>query len=215
MLADALGTTAANEDEDEHGSDMDDEQMMALEPHLATIFRERKNKTNSKQENKEARLNIINFKTRVLDLVMLTAKTQPDHAVMLDAILPLVRLIRTTTSKPIADKAFQVLKSCFDGCSKRKVLPELDDDECYLALLERIHDEAASGGSKLHASACSKASLFVAKIVVARDQSHYGFVSEAYQKLQTTWYLDGRSKVPASMFTDWNSWSIATRKQRT
>ncbi|KAK3051321.1 DNA-directed DNA polymerase, partial [Teratosphaeriaceae sp. CCFEE 6253] len=41
-LADALGTAGMDEtDSDDDGSDMDDEQMMALEPHLATIFKER------------------------------------------------------------------------------------------------------------------------------------------------------------------------------
>jgi DNA polymerase phi len=34
-----------------------------------------------------------------------------------------------------------------------------------------------------------------------------------YAELQEKWWLDPKSKVHGSVFTEWISWSIATRKQ--
>ena len=52
-LAEALGT-AGMDDSDDDGSDMDDDQMMALEPHLESIFKERKKASSKKSKRKDA-----------------------------------------------------------------------------------------------------------------------------------------------------------------
>lgn len=214
-LAEALGPAALGQDDDEHGSDMDDEQMMALEPHLTSIFKQRKkDKPSTKQEGKEARENMINFKNRVLDLLAIYVKSQYSNPLVLDLILPLVVLVRTTTSKPAAEKAFSTLKQCFDACSKHKSLPQLDDGDALFDLLAAVHAEAALGGSKLHANACSRASLFLTKVLVALDAQNYAKVAEMYSKLQSRWYSDPASKIQGSIFTEWTSWSMTTRKQR-
>ncbi|KAI7044259.1 hypothetical protein KC352_g46365, partial [Hortaea werneckii] len=128
-LADALGTAKADEGSDDDESDMDDEQMMALEPHLTNIFKERKKDASKKQEGKDAKENIINFKNRVLDLLNIYVKGQYGQTLALDLILPLTILVRTTTSKPTSEKAFAVLKQYFDSCSKHKTLPQPQDQE--------------------------------------------------------------------------------------
>ncbi|KAI7053999.1 hypothetical protein KC352_g44965, partial [Hortaea werneckii] len=69
------------------------------------------------------------------------------------------------------------------------------------------------GGSKLHANACSRSSLFLAKVLVALDPQHYPQIAQMYAALQSQWYLDPKSKVHGSVFTEWTSWSLATRKQ--
>ncbi|KAI7038676.1 hypothetical protein KC352_g46770, partial [Hortaea werneckii] len=91
-LADALGTAKADEGSDDDESDMDDEQMMALEPHLTNIFKERKKDASKKQEGKDAKENIINFKNRVLDLLNIYVKGQYGQTLALDLILPLTIL---------------------------------------------------------------------------------------------------------------------------
>ena len=213
-LADALGTTAADDDSDDDGSDMDDEQMMALEPHLATIFKERQQKSSKKQDKKDAKENITNFKNRVLDLLTIYVKAQSDSILTLDLLLPLTSLIRTTTSKQTAEKAFAVLKHYFESCNKNKALPLPDDDEGCFEVLAELHEEMKLGGSKLHANACSRSGLFLAKILVAMDRGHYQRIAQIYAKLQSEWYSDPTSKVQGSVFTEWMSWSISTRKQR-
>ncbi|KAK1049613.1 DNA-directed DNA polymerase [Friedmanniomyces endolithicus] len=214
-LADALGTAGMEEaDADSDGSDMDDEQMMALEPHLATIFKERSKIASKKQDNKDAKENIINFKNRVLDLLAIYVKSQYGTTIAMDVILPLTSLVRTTSSKPTAEKAFAVLKQYFEACNKNKSLPIPEDDAACFAVLSEIHEEVKLGGSKLHANACSRSSLFLSKVLVAKELKHYKRISKMYGALQREWYMDPKSKVHGSVFTEWTSWSLATRKQR-
>ncbi|KAK1810536.1 DNA-directed DNA polymerase [Friedmanniomyces endolithicus] len=214
-LADALGTTGMEEaDADSDGSDMDDEQMMALEPHLATIFKERSKIASKKQDNKDAKENIVNFKNRVLDLLAIYVKSQYGNTIAMDLILPLTSLVRTTSSKPTAEKAFAVLKQYFEACNKNKSLPIPEDDAACFAVLSEIHEEVKLGGSKLHANACSRSSLFLSKVLVAKELKHYKRISKMYGALQREWYMDPKSKVHGSVFTEWTSWSLATRKQR-
>ncbi|KAL1582787.1 hypothetical protein WHR41_08349 [Cladosporium halotolerans] len=214
-LAEALGSAALDPDgdEDDQDSDMDDEQMMAVEPALEKVFKEIKKRSGKKQDNKEAKDNIINFKNRILDLLTIYVKAQHASILALDLLMPLAILIRTTTSKPTAEKAFAVLKAYFEACNKHKTTPAVDDAEPVLALLASVHEEMTKDGSKLHANACSRASLFLAKTLVALDPSHYSAVAAKYAALQEKWWLDPKSKVHGSVFTEWTSWSIATRKQ--
>ena len=211
-LADALGTAGMDDDSDEDGSDMDDEQMMALEPHLATIFKERQKKSSKKQDRKDAKENIVNFKNRVLGLLNIYVKAHCGSVLALDLILPLTTLVRTTTSKPTGEKAFAVLKQYFESCNKNKSLPKPEDHEACFAVLAALHEEMKLGGSKLHANACSRSSLFLAKGLVALDRKHYRRIADMYAELQSEWYSDRKSKVQGSVFTEWTSWSITTRK---
>ncbi|KAK3111722.1 DNA-directed DNA polymerase [Teratosphaeriaceae sp. CCFEE 6253] len=214
-LADALGTASMDEtDSDDDGSDMDDEQMMALEPHLATIFKERSKVAAKKQDHKDAKENIVSFKNRVLDLLAICVKSQHANVIALDVILPLTTLVRTTSRKPTAEKAFAVLKQYFEACNKNKSLPQPGDSEALLELLARIHDETKLGGSKLHAHACSRSSLFLGKVLVAMDARNYEHIAQMYASLQSGWYADPKSKVHGTIFTEWTSWSLATRKQK-
>lgn len=214
-LAEALGSAALDQDADEEDqdSDMDDEQMMAVEPALEKVFKEIKKRSGKKQDNKDAKDNIINFKNRVLDLLTIYVKAQYSNILALDLIMPLAILIRTTTSKPTAEKAFAVLKAYFDACNKHKSTPETEDSEIVLELMSSIHTEMGKDGSKLHANACSRASLFLAKVLIALDPEHYSSIASKYAELQEKWWLDPKSKVHSSVFTEWTSWSIATRKQ--
>jgi DNA polymerase phi len=122
--------------------------------------------------------------------------------------------VRTTTSKPTGEKAFAVLKQYFESCNKNKALPRPEDHEACFAVLAAVHVEMELGGSKLHANACSRSSLFLAKVLVALDPKHYGRIADMYAKLQSEWYSDRKSKVQGSVFTEWTSWSITTRKQK-
>ena len=209
-LAEALGTAGFDEDadEDDQDSDMDDEQMLAIEPALENVFKEIKKRSGKKQDNKDAKDNIINFKNRVLDLLTIYVRTQYENVLALDLLMPLSILIRTTSSKPTAEKAFSVLKDYFEKCSKQKSLP-VSEPEPLLALLASVHAEMEKDGSKQHANACSRSSLFLAKVLMAMDPKHYSAVSAMYHALQDKRVLNTKSKVHPSVFTEWTSWSIA------
>ncbi|KAI5274291.1 hypothetical protein E4T47_02747 [Aureobasidium subglaciale] len=213
-LALALKTQKPTEDDsDFDGSDMDDEQMMAIEGHLTTIFTQRKkNATNKKKDNKDAKENIVNFKNRVLDLLTIFAKQEHSNKLTLDLILPMLTLVRTTTSKQISDKAFGLLQQFFGACNKTKEFPKADEASEVLALLHSVHDEIRANASKLHSNACSRSSLFLAKILVNLDPKHYSDVADCYNNLQKEWYVDPKSQIQPSVFTEWTSWSITTRK---
>ncbi|THX39987.1 hypothetical protein D6D10_03844, partial [Aureobasidium pullulans] len=213
-LALALKTTKpTEEDSDFDESDMDDEQMMAIEGHLTTIFTERKKiTTNKKKDNKDAKENIVNFKNRVLDLLTIFAKQEHSNKLTLDLVLPMLTLIRTTTSKQISDKAFGLLQQFFGACNKTKKFPEADDASEVLALLHSVHDEIRANASKLHSNACSRSSLFLAKILINLDAKHYSDVADCYNNLQKEWYNNPKSQIQPSVFTEWTSWSITTKK---
>jgi len=214
-LAEALGSAKLDEngEEEDDDSDMDDEQMMSIEPALANVFKELKKKSDKKQESKDAKDNIVNFKNRVLDLLSIYVKAQYTNILALDLLMPLTVLIRTTASKPTAEKAFAVLKQYFEACNKNKSLPEFDDATVIFSLLSSVQQEMTKDGSKLHANACSRSSLFLAKILVSDDPANYERVSSMYAALQQQWWLDPKSQIHSSVFTEWTSWSIAMRKQ--
>lgn len=215
-LAEALRTSKAGADpkeaDSDDDSDMDDEQMMALDGHLTTIFKERSKVSNKKKDNKDAKENIVNFKNRVLDLLLIFVKQEHANSLTLDVILPMITLIRTTSSKQISDTAFKLLQEYFGACNKSKTFPEPDDAAEALELLKSIHGEMRSNASKVHSNACSRSSLFLAKILVSKDANHFADIADLYTELQKEWYQDAKSHIQASVFTEWTSWSIATRK---
>lgn len=217
-LALALGTGKvtgvdgdAGSDSDE--SDMDDDQMMALEGHLTTIFRERKKMGSKKKDNKDAKETIINFKSRVLDMLLIYVKQAHANVLALDLIMPLLIVIRTTTSRPVGEKASNVLRQYFDTCNKSKELPQLEDTEDLLELLGNIHTEMKANASKQHSNACSRSSLFISKLLVNADAKHYEAVADLYTQLQKEWFLEPKSAIQPSVFTEFVSWSIAMKKR--
>lgn len=209
-LADALGTVGMDgeEDSDEHGSDMDDDQMMAITPHLETIFKERKKGSSNKQDNKDAKEDVVNLKNRVLDLLSIYVKSQHANPVALDLLLPLITLTRTTTSQPTAQKAMDVLEAYFDTSKKQKSLPAAGTEDLF-KVLSNIFDEIRLGGSKIHSLACSRSAQFLAKLLVATDsEGAWKKINSMYGDLQHEARTDAKTKIPKSVFNDWHNWSM-------
>ncbi|TKA80711.1 hypothetical protein B0A49_01114 [Cryomyces minteri] len=215
-LAELLKTAAngAGSDSSDGDADMDDEEMMALEPHLTKIFEERKKLPNKKKEGRDAKETVINFKNRVLDLLAIYVKQQHANPLALHLILPLLRLVRTSTSKQLADKSAGLLKQYFDACAKHKRLPALDAaDNSAWELLASAHEEALKGTSKLHALACSRSHLFLTKVLTALDEENFERAEDVYDRSFQTWRSDAKARVHESFFTEWLS-RIAARKSR-
>lgn len=214
VLADTLGTGPVpdeDSDEEDPNKDMNDEQMEALEPALAKIFQERRKLSSKKKERKDAKETMINFKNRALDLITIFTKKEHANPLALIFITPLLRLIRSSSSTQLPQKAFTTLKTYFDSC-KGKELPAPDDTNILWTVLEEVHEMAGEDTGKIYASACSRASLFVARALLALDKQHYDRIADSYSVLQKKWYKDRKSKVQPLFFTEWMSWSIGTRK---
>ncbi|MCJ1473397.1 DNA-directed DNA polymerase, partial [Lambiella insularis] len=171
-LAQALGTRPLDKDrgtnEKSSDEDMDDDQMEALDAQLETVFRERKKLASKKSEKKEAKETIVLFKARVLELLEIYIKEQYLNPLALDLLIPLLTVIRTTSSKQVSEKAYALIREY----SKLYKLKDRLDSEAKLGpimmtTLNSIHELATKEGSNAYSNACSQASLLVAKIHIA------------------------------------------------
>lgn len=220
MLAMTLQTSKPNADGDaadetSDESDMDDEQMMALDPHLSKIFKERSKTTSKKKEREDAKQNVVQFKSRVLDLLAIYMEKQYSNPLTLDILLPVLRRTRANANKQTADKAAKMLKTFFDTRTKRKApLPKPENIEGVWELLRGIHDEAKLGnGAKVHADACGSASLHVVKVLVGLDKENYAGVVDIYAETQKQWFADKKSPLQPVLFTQFQNWSVNARQQ--
>ncbi|CAO2654315.1 Nn.00g110480.m01.CDS01 [Neocucurbitaria sp. VM-36] len=202
-------------EESSDDSDMDDEQMMALDPHLSQIFRERSKTTSKKKEREEAKHNVVQFKSRVLDLLAIYLEKQYSNPLTLNILLPVLRRTRANANKQTADKAGKTLKMLFDTRTKHKApLPKPENVGAVWEVLKGIHEEAKmGGGAKMHADACSSASLYVVKVLVGLDKSNYGGVVDVYAETQKEWFADKKSRLQPVLFTQFQNWSLNARQQ--
>jgi hypothetical protein len=220
MLAMTLQTSKPNVDgeaaeETSDESDMDDDQMMALDPHLSKIFKERSKTTSKKKEREGAKQNVVQFKSRVLDLLAVYMEKQYSNPLTLEILLPVLRRTRANANKQTADKAAKMLKSFFDTRTKRKApLPKPENVEDVWELLKGIHEEAKLGnGAKVHADACGSASLHVVKVLVGLDKANYAGVVDVYAETQKQWFADKKSPLQPVLFSQFQNWSINARQQ--
>ncbi len=215
-LANIVGTRPGNEDlnaEDTSSSEeeMTDEQMFGLNASLENIFREQKKVTSRKDEKKDAKENMINFKRRVLDLLEIYVKQEHGNGLGLSLILPLLTLIRTTTSPLVSRKACDLMREYARLC-KGDGVPQFEDTESVTGLVEAVHIEAMKEGSNAHASACSQASLLLVRVLVAQDRECLRRVVKIYGATQESALFDSSCKVKTSFFTDWLNWCTSAKK---
>lgn len=206
VLAETLGTGNNLEasDEEDSDADMDDDQMMALEPALTKIFQERRKAENSnkKQERKDAKETMINFKNRVLDLIQIYVKKEHDNPLALMIITPLLDLMRLTNTKQLGEKAFNVLKTYFDA-GKGKTLPVVANLENVFDIMSQIHQAATRDASKIYSASCSRSSLFLAKILLA-NTGFFDRIQDLYGDTMKQHKMKGKkSKIQRSFFLDW------------
>jgi DNA polymerase phi len=202
-------------DDSSDDSDMDDEQMMALDPQLSKIFKQRSQVTSKKKEREDAKHNVVQFKSRVLDLLAIYFEKQYSNPLALELLLPVLRRTRASANKQLAEKSTKMLKSYFDSRSKHKApLPKPEAVDTVWEILKGIHDEAKlGGGAKAHADVCSSASLHVVKVLVGLDRAHYPGVVDVYAATQKQWFADKKSPLQPTLFTQFQNWSMNAQKQ--
>ncbi len=221
-LAAALGTRKGEEDigaSDTSGSDedMSDSEMEALDDKLTEVFRARKDLSNKpkKKEHKDAKENIVNFKNRVLDLFGVYLKQEYTNALSLQFVLPLLTLARKTNVKQLANRACKLLRE-FSGRCKGTNLPQLIEggplDAVFaLEVLQAIHVEASYKSSNAHASACSSASILIARVLTNAGVDVADIV-EIYSQTRVHMLTVKKCAIQPSFFTDWNNWCANARK---
>jgi DNA polymerase phi len=197
---------AESEDDD---SDMSDSEMMELDNKLVEIFKQRAKGANKKKDKKDAKESVVNFKHRVLDLLAIFLKKEAavNNPLAFQALLPVLQLIRTTTTKALANKACGIVLDFSKSLKKapkktKETTPQAETDE-LLALLNEIHEEAGKDLSHSFAKAASSASLSVASVLMALDQTQNVFMR--YMNTQLTWY-QGELKIQPSFFSEWINW---------
>lgn len=199
-----------SDDDDEES--MDDEQMMALDETLSNIFKERqkalskaKSGNQKKIEAKDAKNNMIQFKSRILDLLTIYLKNEPENWLIISMILPLLSLIRTTKDRALGEKAHNIIKS---KLCRGKSLPVPADEAEGIAeavnILVRIHGEQArKSTNKAHSLACSQTSVFLAKILMnINADAAPEMIVDAYSSSMLDWIKSSKSKFSPNLFFD-------------
>lgn len=210
-LARTLGVTASD-NVDKDGSiasseedSMDDEQMSALDGHLAIIFRERRKlQTKAKEkrlENLKAKQNIVHLKGRVLDLLDIYLIEEPENLQGLVCVEPLLNLIQSTKDPKLGEKARELIKNRLCRKTKYKLARQEDCNFC-LEMIQKIHRLASKSKSKMHTLACNQVSVFLSKLVIAFDPKLVTDVSNVYCQSLQSWFLNPTDQATANMFID-------------
>lgn len=209
-LAKALGTRRLDQDEEaesDSDADMTDSEMMELDSKLVEIFSQRKKAPNKKQEQRDAKETMVNFKSRVLDLLDIYVKKQAANALAFGLLLPLLQLIRTTKTKQLAEKAHSIIGSfakAYKTAKKTEGAAEISISE-QTKLLKAIHLEASKDPSHSFAKAASTSSLLISSSMYSRDNGSVKKIATVYRDSQVAW-VEGEVKMQAAFFAEWVNW---------
>lgn len=210
-LAKVLNTHRLDKDQDaessDDDSDMTDSEMMALDEKLVDVFKQRSKTTKRKNEKKDAKESVVLFKHRVLDLLHIYVKQEALNALAFSLLLPLLELVRTTTVKPLANKAINILTDFSKAFKKTRSKDTEVDTEAQIKLLEDVHKEASKNMAHAFSKAASTASLLVASSLWAADQENVDRINAIYAQT----FADcqkGKIKIQGAFFSDWVNWGM-------
>ncbi|KAK3191522.1 DNA-directed DNA polymerase [Lecanicillium sp. MT-2017a] len=207
---DADAASSASEGE------MSDSQMLAMDDKVAEVLKQLKSRSSSKKDKKDAKQSVVNFKHRILDLLDIYARNEAHSPLAYSLLLPLLQLMHTTSTKPLASRACEIILSYQKGVKKARANKttsaavaseegEEEEETELLPLLVAVHDAAGQDNSHAYAKAASAASLIVASSMFAEDKEAIKHVAAVYGQTQSKWVL-GEVKLQTSFFADWNNW---------
>mgnify|MGYP002477042376 FL=1 len=221
-----------DEEEEEEEEDFDDEKMLELDKTLSMIFKTRKEALSGtptgnkrKIEVQKARENVVNFKSRVVDMLEIYVKYVDKNALdvnkletLLYMLPPMIQCLKMTLSKPLVDKLGKLIKA---RLTKIKVNASHSDAHLFdvaVTTLQTIHDLASSNKSgqysQLFYSVCSICSLFVSKIIfLSSADNTFDAAIETYSNTMKQWSKNKNCKTPATFFADYVN-MLATKKHQ-
>ncbi|KAI1302778.1 DNA polymerase phi-domain-containing protein [Xylaria venustula] len=188
-------------------SDMTDSEMMALDEKLADVFKHQVKKTKRKNEKKDAKETVVHFKHRVLDLLNIYVKQEASNVLAFKLLLPLLELVRTTTTKPLSNKAMNILVDFSKASKKTRNKDTPIDTEAQIDLLTAIQEEASKDMSHAFGKAASTASLLVASNLWAADQDNVDRINAVYAQTFAE-CQKGNIKIQGAFFSDWINWGM-------
>ncbi|KAK5634132.1 hypothetical protein RRF57_009846 [Xylaria bambusicola] len=210
-LAKVLNSHRLDKDQDaessDNDSDMTDSEMMALDEKLVDVFKHQIKNTKRKNEKKDAKESVVLFKHRILDLLNIFVKHEASKFLAFDLLLPLMELVRTTTVKPLSNKAMNILTEFSKASKKIRSKDTQVDTEAQVTLLLKIHEEASKNMSHVFARAASMAGLLVASSLWAADQENIDRINAVYAQT----FADcqkGKIKIQGAFFSDWINWGM-------
>lgn len=210
-LAKVLNSHRLDKDQDANSSDddsdMTDSEMMALDEKLVDVFKYRIKETKQKNAKKDAKESVVHFKHRVLDLLNIYVKREASNALAFSLLLPLLEHVRTTTAKPLGNKAMNILTEFSKASKKTRSKDTPIDTEAQIKLMLDIHEEASKDMSHAFGKAASTASLLVASSLWAADQGNVDRINAAYART----FADcqkGKIKMQGAFFSDWINWGM-------
>ncbi|KAG2157394.1 DNA polymerase phi-domain-containing protein [Suillus clintonianus] len=203
----ANGVEAAIGDTDEESDEelADDEQMMAIDEHLAEVFRSRSG--DSKQsKNVNAQREATHFKNRVLDLVDIFTRKMPQSPHNLRLVLPLIELATKSGNdeRQLSDKARGILNN---RLAKLKDPLQEVDQEYAETILDELHIRARKAHSSDALATLSNCSLFICRVSTntSREksvlrlyrESIVDFITRKASSLNITFFKDFITRYPA------------------
>ncbi|KAI6131878.1 DNA polymerase phi-domain-containing protein [Pisolithus croceorrhizus] len=201
-IVDLLKTSGMGDDEDESDEEseelMDDEQMMAIDGHLAEIFRSRKDEQRSKK-GVDAQREATHFKNRVLDLIDTFVKREPQSPLNIRLILPLIDLVTKSgmDEKQLSDKAQGILKN---RLAKSKDVPANGRRDEVETILREIHQRVRKSHSAENLSVLNQSSLYLCRVLVQLNED--GCVARIYQESLDDYISRKASQANLSFFQD-------------
>ncbi|KAH9909274.1 DNA polymerase phi-domain-containing protein [Xylariomycetidae sp. FL2044] len=212
-LAQVLKSHRLDKDDDaqssDDDSDMTDSEMMALDEKLVEVFKQRTQNASKKKDKKDAKESVIGFKHRVLDFLGIYVKQEASNPLAFGLLLPLLELVRTTTAKPLTNKAIGIITE-FSKASKKSRSKDIElsiDVDAQFALMQKIHAEASKDASHAFARAASTASLIVASSLFAADRGNADRINEIYARTFSDCQR-GVVKLQGTFFSDWVNWGM-------
>ncbi|RUP48889.1 DNA polymerase phi-domain-containing protein [Jimgerdemannia flammicorona] len=188
-LAEALNVQEGDDDDEEL---LGDEDMVQFDEKLAEIFRLKKMQKAEKKGGYgdkccflDAKENVVYFKNKILDLLDIFIRKNPENPLIFDMILPLLALLRTTSStsatKQMVDKTTTLLNS---KLAKIKDYPRLFDPVHLHDILEQIHEVAKRAPSNSTVILCSNLSLVLVKTLLGGHDDDDTKISSSLSKVQ-------------------------------
>ncbi|KAK9456870.1 DNA polymerase phi-domain-containing protein [Dipodascopsis uninucleata] len=220
-----------DEDEDEDDEDMDDDQMLALDDKLASMFKdrvsgsERKRRIETKKTlEKRAKEMIVYAKMRVIDLLTTLIRCiggkskRPDETggfLIMSMIIPLLDLVKSTSNSSLRDRAVNILRSDIV-----KIDFELKDEstvEILYGLLNDVLQKLPHNTSKVHSSCISSSSTMICKILMRSSTNGeaksdtLARLIDVYSGLMTAWALNKNVPISEAIFIDFIRWLSSQR----
>ncbi|KAG4304561.1 hypothetical protein PORY_001954 [Pneumocystis oryctolagi] len=186
---------------------MDDEQMFELDKHITNILKQKKERN---KKNINIKNNIIEFKNKVLDILDIFLKIRSQEPIILKLIMPLLTLIRTTSSDIISNKARNLIGNRL--CKAKIDLYNVNIDVIF-DILKQIHKDGLKIKKNVIGTAHSQCSIFLVKMIISKDINLMTRILEVYSDTFNNWITKKRIKLHASLFTDLVNWGNQFRHE--